>query len=88
MGKKRVCENSIRRKEVRFLIILILCIFSAFMGASYSQKNPKEWKAIQQKTDNLKREMEDKVGLLGEQTESLHGKLKRCLDEKYRCCEK
>jgi len=73
---------------VRFLIVLALCAFSAFIGASYSHKNPKEWKAIQQKTENLKQEMEGKVGLLGEQTESLHAKLKQCLSEKYRCCKK
>lgn len=71
---------------MRFLIgpilsLVFLCVASAFVGAYYSHR------AHKIEVQDIRREMDDKVQLLGEQTELLHGKLKRCLDAKYLCCK-
>lgn len=71
---------------MRFLIIAGLCATSAFVGAKYSRQSPHEWQKIEKKTKYIHQEMNDKVHLLGEQTELLHKKLSNCLNQKYECC--
>jgi uncharacterized protein YpuA (DUF1002 family) len=68
-------------------MVLILCGSSAFAGAYYSHSMQSELKVAKRSAEDIRQEMENKVSILGEHSNALHNKLKRCLNEKYQCCQ-
>lgn len=73
---------------MRILAMIALCVTWTLIGSQYHNEIHQffnEKTAWQKKAEDLKTEMEDKVEILGEKTVELHDKLKRCLDEKFKC---